>query len=827
MFAAALAKDPSFAERSLQFLRSGLEDPLTVFLCGITILILFFWYFATDVDRRKRNVGTVIIVLVTALCVLGFTPVKEKLKGGIDIVGGSSFTLKIQPREDEHGQKMPVTIPQVEKAVEIVQKRLDGMGGKESLIARQGEDSILVQMPGAEPEESERIRKELEKVAKLEVHKVDERSDLIGPDGKSTYAQLVWDKKIIEVGKRAYMMKGKDEDGKEWSRPILLERRAALGGSDIASAFPSQSQRDAVDITLNSAGADKMLALTQGMQIGQDRLAIVLDGVVINAATVNDVLHKQFVIQGLREPGEPEQLAKSLLNPLENPLQVVDFRNVSPSLGAAVVKQALFAGLFSLIFTFLFLLLYYRFSGFIAIFGIIVNGIILFGIMAMFGFTFSLPGIAGMILSLGMAVDANVLIYERLREEIESGKSVRHAIDTAYEKAFSAIFDSNLTTLITAVILFIFGSGLIKGFAVTLTVGIVASMFACILVTRVIFRWCLDANFIRKLSFTNLIKATNFDFMGKRRAAISIAALSFLAAIAIVAIKGEKAFGVDFTGGTLLTIQLPKSSGVDQKTINDSLDRLTLSKEPIPQIQSTPVGDQETLIIRSATEDSGKIIDQLRADVPTLSAKNAEGNFIVDASVEEVSPIVGGSFLRKSLIALALGLLGIVIYMTARFELAFAVGGFVAIFHDIVICVGIAVLLGDQLSLIHVGAILTIAGYSINDTIIVFDRIRESLLTRGGSVEKIMNEAVNATLSRTLLTSTTTIASVLLLWWLCGSALSSFGLIIFLGIAIGTFSSVFIAAPVVLWWSGRGTGRDLRSEVLATKAAKEAHAAAP
>ncbi|MES2996598.1 MAG: protein translocase subunit SecD [Verrucomicrobiota bacterium] len=828
MLAATLAKEVPFTERAMMFLHSGLEDPLAVFLSGLLILVLFFWYFASDVDRRKRNVGSILIIVLTGLCVLAATPLHEKLKGGIDIVGGSSFTLEIQPKEDANGNLTPVTAEQVNKAIEIVHKRLDKMGTSDALIARQGDNGILVQMPGAEPAEGEKIKATLEKVAKLEFHKVHEKSDLPGPDGTATYAQLVMERKLRVPAAEAYLLKGKNEDGNHYEQPILLYRRPALGGKDVAAAYPSQQQSDAVDITLNGPGTDKMIKLTQNMREKIDRIAIVLDGEVISAPVVNQApLGKNFIIEGLRDPGEPQSLANSLMNPLENPMRIADFRNVSPALGASVVKQAVIAGALSLLFTFLFVLLYYRFSGFIAIIGLIVNAILLFGIMAMFGFTFSLPGIAGMILTIGMAVDANVLIYERLREEIQSGKSIRHAIDTAYERAFTAIFDSNLTSLITSVILFFFGSGAIKGFAITLSVGIIASMFACILVTRVLFRWCLDYNLIKKLTFLNLFKKTNFDFMGKRRIALAIAGITLLMGIGGMVYKGERALGVDFTGGTVITTQIPQDSGITLKTVNESLAKVPVSKVASPQILNTPVGNETTLTIRCATQDSQRIMDHLRADIPALGVKSADGSFAVDMSIETTGAFAGEAFLIQSLIAIVLGLAGIFLYMTARFELAFAVGGFVAILHDVIICLGLVVLLGDELSLIHVGAILTIAGYSINDTIIVFDRIRETLLTRTGSIEKIMNEAVNATLSRTLLTSTTTIASVLLLWGLCGSALKSFGMIIFIGIVIGTFSSIFVAAPVVLWWSGRRKGRDLRSEILATEEARNAAAAAP
>jgi len=886
------------------------SDPLLIFCTGLALMILFFWYFATEIERRKRNIGTVLTIGVCALCILAASPPKERLKGGIDIIGGSSFTLRIQPRMDEKDEPMTVTHEQVEQAILVIEKRLNGMGTAEPQIARQGRDRILLQMPGVAPEDSNRIRQTLEKVAKLELREVSRRSEEPGAGGKSL-AQRVLDGSEIVPGYRAFLYKHKDEDGKEFKRPILLNRRMALGGSDISMAVPSQHQGDAVDITLNGGGTDKMIALTKNMQKSADRIAIVLDGEVISAPTVNEVpLGKNFVIEGLREPGEVQSLANSLMNPLENPLVVEEFRNVSPTYGSAVVKQGLLAGMWALGMTFLFVLLYYHVSGFIAIIGLIVNTIILFGVMAMFGATFTLPGIAGMVLTIGMAVDANVLIYERLREEMRAGKSIKHALDASYDRAFSAIFDSHVTSLITAIILFTLGSGTIKGFAVTLTIGVTASLFSAILVTRVIFRWGIDFNVFKKLTFLDLIKAHRYDFLGKRRICITLAVLTIIASLAAFGIRRDKALGIDFVGGTRVMYQLGKETKIPIDDVYKALKEIrpTLSKEAYPQQESTP-STGVLLTVRCASDDpknnvtdTTQIINKLRATFPALAEKEtvikvqadptakltsasinqaladlkvktapaveesksgailircalddaAKGvtdtslvleklkisfantpfapesgeHYKLDPSKEEVSALIGGSFLTQSLIAILLGFVGIVAYMTLRFEFSFALGGFIAIFHDVIICVGVVVMMGGELSLIHVGAVLTIAGYSISDTIIVFDRVREMLLTRTDAVETVMNDAVNATLSRTILTSGATLISVAILAFLGGSALHDFGFIIFIGIIVGTFSSIFIASPVVLWWSNR-KGGNIREDVRATLAKAETLAAAP
>lgn len=805
-------------------------EPLALFGYGLVLLILFGWYFATEHERRKRDVGSVLLVLITLLCVIALLPLEKKLKGSIDIVGGSSFTMQVQPRDDENGNKIPVTQEDTDNAIVIIEKRLNESGIAEPVIFRQGVNRFVVQMPGVKPEDSEAIRKKLQEAAKLELREVHPQSDLL--------ADQVAAGEHIEPGYKVFPYAYKVEEGtpqeKELTRNILLNRRPAVEGKNIVRATPDPMGGGRVDITLNGEGEDKMIALTSPMAEGRDRIAIVLDGKCISAPVVQQVpLGKQFQITGLNADGEAVSLAKNLMNPINNPLKIDEERTVSPTLGAAVVKQGAMSGLLGLAATFAFILLYYRFAGFVALIGLVVNTVMLFGIMAMFGFAFSLPGIAGIVLTIGMAVDANVLIYERLREEIAAGKSVKNALAIAYEKAFTAIFDSNFTSLITAILLFIFGSSAIKGFAITLSIGIVASMFSAILVTRVLFRWGTDLNALKNVSFLNLIKGTKFDFLGKSRACAMLSLVLIVLSLVAFGLRKERAFGVDFTGGTLIKFQLGTDVKIPAADVDNALSTLQLTKAAYPQEQGNPATGT-LLTVRCDTKDADTIIAKLRESIPALGEKKTAANtespadhdYIIDSSKVEVSALIGGTFLKDSLIALVLGLIGILLYITFRFEFSFALGGFVAILHDVIISVGLVVLLGGELSLIHVGAILTIAGYSINDTIVVFDRIRENLLIRSGSIRSIMNEAINATLSRTLLTSATTIITVAILSFFGGSSLRDFSVMILIGLVVGTYSSVFVASPIVLWWSNR-KGGDLRTDVLATEQAAEAAAAAP
>ncbi len=779
------------------------KDPLTLFGIGITLMILFFWYFATEVERRKRNVGTVLLFGVSALCIMAFTPLKERLKGGIDIVGGSSFSLRLQPKVTDSGEAMPITKEQVDQAIAVIEKRLNPGGQTDLQISQQGEDGILVQMPGVEPEEAKRIRVILEKVAKLELRAVSPRSDEPGEGGK-TLAQRVQEGLEIIPGYRTYPLKNKDQDGNETTRPILLSRRVAISGKNIATAYPSPSENDAVGVTLDNEGTDKMIALTSDMRLSVDRIAIVLDGDVISAPVVQARLAKDFSISGLREPGEVQNLVNALMNPLENPLKVEEERTVSPLLGEAVVKQGVWAGALGLGFTFLFILVYYRVAGIVAMVGLVLNMVMLFGVMAMFSFTFTLPGIAGMVLTIGMAVDANVLINERLREELASGKSLKNAIEAAYEKAFSAIFDSNITSLLTAVILFWLSSSSVKGFAVTLTIGILCSMFSAILGTRVLFRWGVDLKILKNLSFLNLISSVDYDFLGKRKICATISILMVLVAFGGFAWKKERSLGVDFTGGARIQFLLGPDVSIPSPKVEEALKGLALNKAAYPQDESNPTSGH-LLTVRCDSRDTQIIEQRLRETFPLLGEKVSDSkgeHYKIDASKEEVSGFIGGTFLRSSALALGLGLIAIMLYVTIRFEFSYAIGAFVALLHDCIIAIGFVVLIGRELSMIHVGAILTIAGYSINDTIIIFDRIRENVHTHRGTMLEQMNHAINATLSRTILTSGATLVSVLSLAIVGGAALRDFSIVILAGIVVGTFSSIFVASPIVLWFSG-------------------------
>jgi SecD/SecF fusion protein len=787
----------------------NLQDyPLLVVGTGIAIVALIFWYVATEIDRRKRNVGTIAIGIVIALCLAAIYPPSEKLKGGIDLIGGSSFIVEVQPGTNRANEPLPVTKEAIDQVIATLSDRLSSSGLTDNLMQPLGDDRVIIEMPGVGDDRRAEIRDIIERTARLELKEVHTDSDRLAGPVDSGDA-------LAPPGYQLYQLPIVDEETQKkiGERPLLLSRRNIVGGESVQNARIVTQQIGTVAVTLKKEGGDRVLNSTKAMKLGQDRMAVVLDGQALIAPTVQAKLGRDFVINGLDGKEETRRITKALNNPLKNPLNILSERNVTARYGKEVVRQGITAAIAGLGLTLLFVLAYYRFAGLVALAGLMINMLILFGCMAMFGATFTLPGIAGIILTIGVAVDANVLIYERLREELAGGKSLKNALKAAYEKAFSAIFDANITTLLTAIILLWRASDQMKGFAITLTIGILSSMFAALLVTRVIFFWGSDTGAFKKLSFMNLIPERTIKFMQMRKYAFKLSALIFIGSLLIVGTKRDSALGIDFLGGSILTVQLEDGQELSAVTVKDAIGDLDLNKNATAQLETVPNSDGSIITLKCGTDDIQMIKDELRKDIQILGDKNELGAYNLTIDENTISASLGGEFLKNSIIALGLGLLAVLIYISLRFELSFAVGAFAALFHDIVICIGIVVIFGTELSLIHVGAFLTIAGYSINDTIVVFDRMRESLRNKRGKVIDVMNIAINATLSRTILTSVTTFVAVLVLWIFGGAALKDFSFAIMIGVVVGTYSSIFIAAPVVYIWS-KARGTNLRKELL-------------
>ena len=610
------------------------------FFFGLFILLLFAWYFLTDLERTKRWLGTTLALLLCVFSIDAFLPFDQKIHLGLDLQGGTSFLVRLVPPIPEEGGKPRAITPEMqEQAVEVIRKRVDEFGVSEPVITKEGTDHILVQIPGLSTAQVETARKQLEKVAKLEFRLVHPNSDQLVPQ--------------IEAGTAftppGYVILKSIERRNGQPEKLLVKRRPELTGQDVANARPVFEQRGyEVSLRLTRAGAEAFRRVTRDNI--NNRLAIVLDNEVVSAPTIqSEIPNGEAVITGNFTSEEARNLATVMENPLQTPVAIDETRTVSATLGQDSIFRGIAAGLAGLAATLIFVLIYYRAAGLVAFIGLAVNGILLFGAMALFGFVLTLPGIAGIILTIGMAIDANVLIYERLREELEHGKSLRPAIETAYRKAFSAIVDSNLTTLLKVAILFWLGSGPVKGFAITLTIGIIASMFSALLVTRNIFSWALKLNLLKRISMLHLIKSKSFDFLGKWRPALIGSVIFLVASIGAFGLRGTNMFNIDFTGGDFLLVR----SGADlsDAQIRTQLTKMGLGNAVIQQETSQQQGKVAHFIsIRSPFGTADKIADQLKQAFPVA-------NLTVERS-EGVGPIMGTQLATTSLFALGIAILG-------------------------------------------------------------------------------------------------------------------------------------------------------------------------
>ena len=779
--------------------------PALTFFVGLGMLILFGWYFATDQGPRKRLLATTLMLLLVVFSIAAIWPPQKKIALGLDIQGGTSFLIRLVPGDKQ------ITKGMLEQAVEVIRKRIDTFGVSEPIISPVGSDRILVQIPGLDTAKIQEARDQLSRVAKLEfrlvypdngekLRAIDEGKDVIPPEYRIDTHKLAAEGGSMtnEFGETVAGSKEKPKEER-----LLVKKKADLSGDRVSSAGASYEKDGwVVHLRFDPEGAKKFGDITAAHV--HHRFAIVLDGVIQSAPVIQDAIYGgDAQITGRFTEEEARGLASVLENPLQTPVSIEEERSISPTLGLDSIRASILAGLVGLVITLICVAIYYKIPGLVANLALIINLILLVGALTMFHFVLTLPGIAGIILTIGLSVDANVLIYERLREEMALGKSLKVALNTAYEKAFSSIFDANVTTLITAAILFWKATGPVKGFAISLTLGILASLFTALIVGRSCLGWLVDTGRLKRISMLHLISSKNINFLGKGFIACMISLALLLAGAAAFYIRGEKNFGVDFRGGDLITLSAPGKIDIGQ--VRNALKPIGFADA---SIQESTQGGKSYITIRTPLNTSDRVEKQIMQTLPSAGF-NVEGS-------ERVGALVGGELAKSSLIALGLGILGILIFVTFRFELSFAVGAIVALLHDVLMTVGVFALLGRELTLTMVGAVLTIAGYSINDTIVVYDRIREGLASgRRGTIEEIMNSSINQTLSRTILTSTVTLIPIFCLFLFGGAVLRDFSLAIIIGVVVGTYSSIFIASPIVLWWSrarGRGAAA-LRREV--------------
>jgi len=584
----------------------------------------------------------------------------------------------------------------------------------------------------------------------------------------------------------------KQNDGTEKYVPVLVEKKPTRGltGKNIKRAYANRSDmgQPVIDFELDREGAAKFADVTTE-NVGH-KLAIVLDGELRSAPNIQSpITEGRGVISGDFTIDEAFSLANTLENPLETPVKIDSSVEVDPTLGKDSINSGIQAAIIGTLLVAAFMAFYYHRCGLIANIAMITNLIILLGVMCSIGTTLTLPGIAGVVLTVGMAVDANVLIYERLREELALGKSIRGALSAAYDKAFGTIFDSHSTTLISAIILIYMGTGPIKGFGVTLTIGVALSLFTSLVVTRLIFNFLLAKGWLNKIGMMHIIKNPHWDFMKFAKPAFATSWLIILIGLGYGVYRQSHAnsiMGIDFAGGDSITMEFKEK--IDAEKL-----RTALAKVGETQIQFQKGADKEMLHIVAPLGQGDTVTSTLAKEFPNAGF-HVIGKDTVGASV-------GIEIQKSAIIASFLSLFGILLYVALRYEFSFSVGAVLAILHDVLMTLGIFFISGRQLNATSVAAILTIIGFSINDTIVIFDRIREDLkLGVRGTFKEVMNKALNQTLSRTLITSGTVFLSTMSLYLFGGGVINDFAFMFLVGIITGTYSSIYIASALVLWW---------------------------
>jgi SecD/SecF fusion protein len=591
------------------------------------------------------------------------------------------------------------------------------------------------------------------------------------------------------------------QGGQKVRRLYLLKRRAEMTGTTIADATFQHAQGGMnagemeVGLTFKDLGPKEFARVT-GANVGK-QLAIVLDSVVYSAPVIQGrIPNGRASITGVGSVTEAKQLAVVLrAGALPVPMNIVELRSVGPTLGEENIRKGVAAAAVSAVLILLFIAFYYRTAGLIANAALIFNMIITVSILSAFGATLTLPGIAGLALTLGMAVDANILIMERIRDEMDAGRSLRAAIDAGYQKAFRAILDSNLTVLGTAAILYYVGVGSIRGFGLTLLIGVGASMFTSIIVSRLIFDILLKNPSRTSLSFGKtfaVLKNIKMNVIPKSRIYMSVSAIAILLSAGALIFKGPD-FGVDFTGGHVY--QMKMQSAADVESIRAKLEPLGVD----PKVQTLGgIGGNEVLIYTQLTaNDSAQRAGLLEA---------LDGGQLVRE--ETVGPTVGADLKKSAWIAILLSLILMVLYVWFRFGvngLGFGLAGVLALAHDAFITLGIFTLIGWQINLEFVAAILTIIGYSINDTIVIFDRVRE-ISTSGQSRESFagqVNRANDESFSRTITISFLVTVSIVVLVVFGGSSIRGMNVALLIGSIAGTYSTIALACPFAVWWHNR------------------------
>jgi SecD/SecF fusion protein len=638
--------------------------------------------------------------------------------------------------------------------------------------------------------------------------------------GEQRYVKFMWTAKPLE-GDILYLLAAKgNRDG-----------TPALTGDVITDARQDFEQNNSavVSMTMNSIGASKWQKITKeaSSQDPKKSVAVVLDNYVYSFPTVqgeiptgNTQITGNFTVQ------EAQDLANKLkAGKLPVAAKIIQSEIVGPSLGLEAINASLWSFVIALGFVMLYMIFYYSGAGIASDIALIVNMFFIFGVLASLGAVLTLPGIAGIILTIGMAVDANVLIFERIREELAQGKGLKLAIQDGYDNAYSSIIDANVTTFLTGVILYLFGTGPIRGFATTLIIGILTSLFCAIFITRLIFDSRMTAKKTVKFATNatrNAFNNFNIDFIGKRKIAYGISTVIILAGIASLTFRGLN-YGVDFVGGRTYQVRFdqPVNSGDIASTLGASFVN-EQGNQVVPEVKTIGEDNQVVITTKYKINETGTEVTE---EIKTKLYEGLKGFYASDISKDEffseatgsgnigvvaerqVGPTIADDIKKSAVWAILFSLVVIFLYILIRFSRwQFSLGAVAAAFHDVLIVLSIfSIFYGIlpfslEIDQAFIAAVLTVIGYSLNDTVVVFDRIREYLAkhSKRKEMDVVVNDALNSTLSRTVNTSLTTIFVLLIIFLFGGESIRGFMFAMLIGIVVGTYSSLFIASPIML-----------------------------
>ena len=833
-----------------------------------------------------------VLALIAAVSVYVCNPPKEKLRFGLDLKGGTSFTLGVDT--DKLAESIIAANPAItnspgavekeiektlagcdDRIIQVIRRRVDAMGTNEPVIQGMKDHRLLVQLPGVDEEVRKAAKANLQSAAFLEFRLTHPKNGQlvnkllakdVAPEGYkksgSGYARLEnWNEISQRPGYAARLAAWESPDprysfmlednGDGTYSPNFVARTTTprVTGEDLESAAV---QRDpttgslSIGFRLSAEGGRKFSILTRNYKAhgpknptDQGRqLAIILDDQLISAPVINSEIGAQGEITGRFDAKAAQKLAAELnAGALPAPLKILAETTVAPTVGEDAINAGVVAAALGFMLVALFMFVYYWYIGLVADVALFLDVALLptaLVLVANFLGVFAhdpsmggggsmqlpvltMPGIAGLVLSLGMAVDANVLIFERIREEFIAGRTAGAAVKNGYGRAFAAIFDSNLTTIITGIILFVVGTGPVRGFAITLVAGVVISMFTAVVVTRLILDHTVNPSRTKPFRMLCFFRNPNYDFMKFTKFTVGGSFLFIMVALAVFAVRlinnPASVLAVDLTGGTSIVYEMKQSERPSVGDIRAALN--DFDNAAVIQYQEG-VGDRTLLVKTGETAETKKGAALEGKDVGAYVTKLLRAKFpaaeFKAASVDEVGSIVGADLKKSGTYAVIFSLIAILVYVGFRFNFGFGLGGIVALAHDALISLAVFSLCGRQVSLIVITALLTIIGYSINDTVVVFDRIRE-MLRRDAKTPfvKVCNIAVNQCLSRTVITSATTFFAVLALFAFGDGTIFDFALTMLIGIIAGTYSSVFIATPVMLWWY-RGKRPDFEKE---------------